>query len=80
MLERIAILKGVLFVLTHVSAYFSRPPTSFTWLVREKIHDIIAQQVVFFTRGDNIPNLNRAMLYVLENKQTNRIKGVRLIV
>jgi len=76
MLERISILKGVLFVLSRVSAYFSQPPTMLTWLVREKIHEIIAQQVVYFTRGDNLANLNRAMLYVLENEQTNRIKVV----
>ncbi len=79
MLERIAILKGVLFVLTRVSAHFSRPLTSFTWVVREKIHEIIDQQMVFFTRGDNLANLNRAMLYVLENEQTNRIKVVTVL-
>ena len=76
MLERINVLKGVMFVLTRISAFFGRPPTTLTWLVREKIHDIIAQQFVFFTRGDNLANLNRAMLYVLENEHTNRIKVV----
>lgn len=79
MLERISILKGLLFVLSRVSAYFARPPTILTWLVREKIHQIIAQQVVYFTRGDNLANLNRAMLYVLENEHTNRIKVVTVL-
>jgi hypothetical protein len=44
--------------------------------VREKIEEINAQQIVFFTRGDNIANLNNALLYVRQNEHTNRLKIV----
>ena len=33
----------------------------------------------FFTRGDNIGNLNNAMLYVRHNEHTNRIKIVTVV-
>ena len=46
-----------------------------SWLLetRNKIRD---QQMVFFTRGDNVRNLNRAMLYIRDNEHTNRCKFV----
>ncbi len=50
-----------------------------TWMAREKIHEIVAQRVVFFTRGDNLANLNRAILYVRENEHTNRMKIVTVL-
>ncbi|MEM1034432.1 MAG: APC family permease [Myxococcota bacterium] len=36
------------------------------------------QQVVFFTKGDNRANLNRAALYVLQNEQTTRLRVVHV--
>ena len=79
MLERIAIMHGILYLLKNYSAKFHRTPSSFTWSIREKINEIVEQQIVFFTRGDNIANLNRAMLYVLENEHSNRIKVVTIV-
>jgi hypothetical protein len=43
------------------------------------IERINSQQVVFFTRGDNIANLNNAMLHVKNNEHTNRIKIVTVV-
>lgn len=43
------------------------------WL--EKIRN---QQIVFFTRGDHLPNLNRVILYIKENEHTNRVKFVTM--
>ncbi|MCB0347151.1 MAG: hypothetical protein KDD66_18670, partial [Bdellovibrionales bacterium] len=40
---------------------------------------INAQTVVFFTRGDNLANLNSAMLYVAHNEHTNRVKVVTVV-
>jgi hypothetical protein len=34
--------------------------------------------VVFFTRGDNIANLNRVMLYIGRNEHSNRVKIVNV--
>ncbi|KAA5539731.1 APC family permease [Roseiconus nitratireducens] len=48
----------------------------------EKVHKLLdrirAQQFVFFTRGDNVENLNRVMLYIKENEHTNRVKFVHV--
>jgi len=41
--------------------------------VRDKIDVINSQAVIFFTRGDNAANLNRAALYVRSNEQTKRM-------
>ena len=40
--------------------------------IRSKISQINSQEFVFFTRGDNIANLNQVMLYVLNNEHTSR--------
>ncbi|MEK6248521.1 MAG: hypothetical protein N2C12_10110, partial [Planctomycetales bacterium] len=50
-----------------------------TQWIREKIDQINSLQVVFFTRGDNIANLNNAMLYVKTNENTNRIRIVTVV-
>lgn len=79
MLSRIALLKGSLHVVRSLTASIVGPMTRLTKAVREKIDDINAQQIVFFTRGDNIANLNNAMLYVRHNEHTNRLKIVTVI-
>ncbi len=45
------------------------------WLY-ETIEKINAQQIVFFTRGDSLGNLNRVMQYVEDNEHTDRVKVV----
>ena len=39
---------------------------------------INAQELVFFTRGDNVSILNRVMIYVEENESTKRLKIVHI--
>lgn len=48
------------------------------WL-HETVDRISSQQIVFFTRGDNLRNLNRVILYILENEHTNRVKVVTVV-
>ena len=76
MLGRITILKALLFIVRTISTSISRVSNRLSDSIRDKIEDINSQQMVFFTRGDNIANLNNAMLYVNRNEQTNRIKFV----
>ena len=40
------------------------------------IDQINDQEFVFFTRGDNLPNLNKVLLYIKNNEHTKRIKIV----
>jgi hypothetical protein len=79
MLGRISILQTCLFLARSVLHFFIRRMTGITQMIRNKIDEINAQQVVFFTRGDNLANLNRAMLYVQQNEHTNRIKVVTVV-
>jgi hypothetical protein len=34
---------------------------------------------VFFTKGDNLANLNRVLLYILQNEQTKHVKIVTVM-
>ena len=79
MLGRITILQACLFLVRSVFHFFIKRMTGITQMIRSKIDEINAQQIVFFTRGDNIANLNRAMLYVQQNEHTNRIKVVNVV-
>ncbi|HJN66464.1 MAG TPA: APC family permease [Pirellulales bacterium] len=79
MLGRIALLKFCLFVLRNMISGLLNPLYTITQWIRDTIERINSQQIVFFTRGDNIANLNNAMLYVKNNEHTNRIKLVTVV-
>ena len=79
MLGRISLLQAGLFLVRSVLKFFIKGMTSTAESIRTKIDEINSQQVVFFTRGDNLANLNNAMLYVKQNEHTNRIKVVTVV-
>ncbi len=79
MLYRIPLLKLCLSMVRAAASALIGPLNATAKFVRTKIEEINSQQVVFFTRGDNIANLNNAMLYVAENEDTNRIKVVTVV-
>lgn len=79
MLGRIGILKACLFVVRSASEAIGSFTSAISVRIRRKIVEINSQQVVFFTRGDNIANLNQAVLYVRRNEHTNRIKIVTVV-
>ena len=79
MLYRIPLLKLCLGAVQATSAALIKPLRQSAKAVRDRINEINSQQVVFFTRGDNVSNLNNAMQYVMENEDTNRIKVVTVI-
>ena len=62
MLNRIAILKVIL-------GFVKKVNTS----VIKTINDIVSQEFVFFTKGDNLSNLNNVMRYVEENEHTRKM-------
>jgi hypothetical protein len=47
------------------------------WLLA-KLDAVNRLTVIFFTKGDNLANLNRAALYVLQNEQTKRLRVVHV--
>lgn len=79
MLGRIALLKLCLKVVRAGLTSFFSPRYQLAQAILKKINEINSQQIVFFTRGGNLANLNRAMLYVIENEHTNRIKIVTAV-
>ncbi len=76
MLGRIGLLNALMFTVRSVSKVVLRWASGVSEKLRLKIEAINGQQVVFFTRGDSIASLNRAMLYVKSNEHTNNIKVV----
>lgn len=79
MLGRIGLLKVCLFVVQAVSERIRKMTGRVSESLQERIRAINSQQFVYFSRGDNIHNLNRVVLYVLKNEHTNRIKVVTVV-
>ena len=68
MLNRIVILRTILKIIKKVDNY-----------VISTINSIISQEFVFFTKGDNLANLNKVMLYIRDNEHTRKIKIVHAL-
>jgi len=77
MFSRQLILRGVLFVLRSVAD--SLEAFSASWHARIlRQMESIGGVMIYFTRGDNVVMLNRAVLYVLQNEQTNVLRVVHV--
>ncbi len=76
MLKRIALLDGLL----HLIEMFFVPILKLVSRANKAIYATIdriqSQEFVFFTRGDNISNLNNVLLYIKDNEHTKKIKIV----
>ena len=68
MLNRIVILRSILKVIKKVDRFFITT-----------INEIISQEFVFFTKGDNLANLNKVMMYIRDNEHTRKIKIVTVL-
>ncbi len=79
MLGRIGILQACLFFVRRISEAIAGVTNAIATFIRAKMDEINSQQVVFFTRGDDLHSLNEAMLYVRHNEHTNRIKVVTVV-
>ena len=78
MFLRVQLLKVLLFVSRAVVDKVHRANRWLSDNILEKINEINSRHVVYFTRGDNPAQLNRAALYVLENEQTTRMRVVHV--
>ncbi len=43
-----------------------------------RLDEVRSQAVIFFTKGDNLANLNRAALYVLQNEESKRLRVIHV--
>ena len=76
MLNRIALLEILLKFIEYLFAPILRFVTRTNANILETIDRIRSQEFVFFTRGDNLANLNRVLLYIRGNEHTKKIKIV----
>ncbi len=76
MLWRVGLLKSILGIVQYHSRWVLQFFGHVSKGIESKIEEINSQQVVFFTRGDMVDNLRRAVEYVRDNEQTKRIKVV----
>jgi len=79
MLDRIRLLHGALYFVRGIGERVNQTVGKWSSSINERIDDINSQQVVFFTRGDDIANLNLAMEYVRDNEHTNKVKIVTVV-
>ncbi|WP_066509114.1 APC family permease [Rufibacter sp. DG15C] len=79
MLYRIELLGFFAYLLRQIEEPFEKVlPFKSRALVR-LIHKIRSQEFVFFTKGDNIANINKVMRYIVENEHTNKLKIVNVL-
>jgi amino acid transporter len=71
-------LKAALYVFRSIVEKFGAASNWIHEVIMGEIQRISETAVVYFTRGDNMVTLNRAVLYVLANEQTSRLKVMHI--
>ncbi|MBF9254916.1 APC family permease [Pontibacter sp. 172403-2] len=79
MLYRIRILRLFTYLIKQIEDPLERILPFTSYALKRLITEIKSQEFVFFTRGDNIANINQVMRYIEENEHTNRIKIVNVL-
>lgn len=72
-------LKIFLIIVDDIMTSFAKTHQKLKQLVGVKIVELQSQGIMFFTKGDNVASLNRAMLYVRENENTNHITVMHIL-
>ncbi|MCB9699775.1 MAG: APC family permease [Alphaproteobacteria bacterium] len=78
MFLRVQLLRVVLFVVGSIADQMNNINEGVRGGVRKIIEAINSQSMIYFAKGDDVAELNRAALYVLENEQTNRLTVVHV--
>lgn len=76
MMNRSLILRGFLTVILHFFKPLKRLIERFTVWTNITVKSITNQEFVFFTKGDDIASLNRVMIYIQSNEETNNLRIV----
>ena len=79
MLNRIAILNLMMTAADSLAKHFPRISRYGRLTAHRQLRELNKQEFVFFTKGDNVSNLNKVMAYVVENEFTTRLKIVTLL-
>ena len=78
MLGRVSLLQFALRTTRKTIQAVLKPLVGIVKLSQKNIDSIKSQQMVFFTRGENLSNLNRVIRYIELNEHTNRVKLVNV--
>jgi hypothetical protein len=78
MFLRVKILRGLLFVVHSIVDSIQSINEHVRAKILAQVEAINSTAMLYFTRGDDPALLNRAVLYVLQNEQTNRLKVVHV--
>jgi len=76
MLNRIALLEALLRFIEYLFIPILKLVTKINQNIFKMIDNIQSQEFIFFTRGDNLSNLNRVLLYIQNNEHTRKVKIV----
>ena len=76
MMNRSLLLKGSLSVMLYFFRPIERIIERFTRWTNRHIEEINDQEFIFFSKGDDIASLNRVMIYIQQNEETNRLRIV----
>ena len=79
MLNRVVLLKLLLNSVRHVFNILLGTLHGINRNILDTIDRINAQEFIFFTKGDNLSNLNKVMLYILRNEHTRHVKIVTVM-
>lgn len=79
MLNRISLLRIVMKVVHYLVDPFIQHVRKLDVGIIKTINKINSNVFVFFTKGDNLSNLNKVMLYILKNEQTRKVKIVTIL-
>ncbi len=79
MLNRISLLRMLIQILHYLSNPFHKSTRKLDLSILKIIRKINSQEFVFFSKGDNVINLNKVLLYILRNEQTKKLKIVTLL-
>lgn len=76
MMDRSLILKGLLSASLYLFKPLKRSIEWYTHWTNQTIKSINNQEFVFFSKGDDIASLNKVMIYIQDNEETNRLRIV----
>jgi len=78
MLLRLPLLRGLLFVTRSLASSIKKTNDRILHTIEGSIETVNSLPVIYFSRGDNLANLNRAALYVMDNEHLKRLEIVHV--
>ncbi|MDB4581598.1 APC family permease [Draconibacterium sp.] len=79
MLNRISLLRIMMKIVHYLVDPFMKQVGKLDVGIIKLINKINSKEFVFFTKGDNLANLNQVILYILKNEQTRKVKIVTVL-